>query len=198
MHLNNTHREKLLNAILYFCKHTKKTSKLKVFKLLFLLDFKHFKQTGRSVTGLDYYAWERGPVPIELFKELKDAGGAPDDFRAKLNLVGFQSEYSEKKGELCVAKRAPDMSVFSPRETKLIDELSFIFKDADADDMSEISHLKNQPWDLTMRTKGNHAMIDYLLALDQEAKISKEDAEVTMREQKEILKAFPPLPSLAK
>lgn len=39
-------------------------------KLLYFLDFTHFKQTGKSVTGLDYFAWARGPVPKKLFDEL--------------------------------------------------------------------------------------------------------------------------------
>ncbi|MCK4554722.1 DUF4065 domain-containing protein [Candidatus Parcubacteria bacterium] len=29
-------------------------------KLLYNLDYTHFKETGKSVTGLDYYAWEIG------------------------------------------------------------------------------------------------------------------------------------------
>jgi uncharacterized phage-associated protein len=39
-------------------------------KLLYFLDFIHFKQTGKCVTGLDYYAWKRGPVPKKLFDEI--------------------------------------------------------------------------------------------------------------------------------
>jgi len=198
MQLYNTYREKLLNAILYFCRHTKKTSKLKIFKLLFFLDFKHFKETGRSVTNLDYYAWEHGPIPLEFFKEIKEAGGVPDDFKQALKIVGFESEFSSKKGELCSAKESPKMDVFSPREKRIIEELSYIYKESDAEEMTEISHLKNEPWDLTRRMKGNHALIDYLLALDQDSKISKEDASEALKERKEILKAFPPSPRLVR
>jgi hypothetical protein len=28
-----------------------------------VVDFTHFRETGRSVTGLDYQAWKMGPVP---------------------------------------------------------------------------------------------------------------------------------------
>jgi uncharacterized phage-associated protein len=62
-------REKLINAILYFASHTRHCGKIKLFKLLYLLDFEHFRQTGRSVTSLDYRAWELGPVPIRLMQE---------------------------------------------------------------------------------------------------------------------------------
>lgn len=73
-----------------------------------------------------------------------------------------------------------------------MEELSFIYKDVDADDMSEITYLKNTPWDWTQKTKGNHQLIDYLLALDQDAKVSKEEALAAMQEKKEMLEAFPP------
>ena len=62
-------REKLVNAILFFAHATKHLGKIKLFKLLYLLDFEHFRQTGRSVTGLDYQAWKFGPVPVEVMQE---------------------------------------------------------------------------------------------------------------------------------
>jgi hypothetical protein len=62
-------REKLINAILCFAHETQCLGKIKLFKLLYLLDFEHFRQTGRSVTGLDYQAWKFGPVPIDVMEE---------------------------------------------------------------------------------------------------------------------------------
>ena len=47
-------RDKLINAIVFFAKNTKYCGKIKLIKLLYLLDFEHFRQTGRSVTGMDY------------------------------------------------------------------------------------------------------------------------------------------------
>lgn len=64
------HREKLLNAIIYFTAKTKRCHTLKLFKLLYFLDFEHFRQTGQSVTGLRYVAWPKGPAPDELWHEL--------------------------------------------------------------------------------------------------------------------------------
>ena len=70
MVLNNIHREKLVNAIIYFAKKTKCPSLVKMFKLLFFLDFYHFKLTGRSVTNLDYFALPFGPVPTNFYDEV--------------------------------------------------------------------------------------------------------------------------------
>lgn len=65
-------REKMINAIIYFANHTRHLGKIKLFKLLYLLDFEHFSQTGRSVTGLDYRAWKFGPVPVALEQEWEE------------------------------------------------------------------------------------------------------------------------------
>ena len=65
-------REKLINVIVFFASNTEHCGKVKLFKLLYLFDFVHFRQTGRSVTGLDYRAWKMGPVPLELMQEWED------------------------------------------------------------------------------------------------------------------------------
>jgi len=62
-------RQKLIHAVVFFASNTKYCGKVKLFKLLYLLDFGHFRQTGRSVTGLDYLAWKFGPVPLALAQE---------------------------------------------------------------------------------------------------------------------------------
>ncbi len=64
-------REKLIHAIIFFATKTRKCGKVKLFKLLYFLDFEHFKATGRSVTGLDYFAWQMGPVPAALCDEIE-------------------------------------------------------------------------------------------------------------------------------
>jgi len=61
--LKNHNNERLVQAIVYFAHHTRSLGKVKLFKLLYLLDFEHFRQTGRSVTGQEYRAWKMGPVP---------------------------------------------------------------------------------------------------------------------------------------
>lgn len=63
MNIKNSYREKLLHAILFFSSRVKTPSKVKIFKLLYFLDFEHFKETGRSVTNLDYYAMTLGQFP---------------------------------------------------------------------------------------------------------------------------------------
>lgn len=195
MNVNNTYRKKLLNAILYFASKVKNPSKVKIFKLLYFLDFKHFKETGRSVTNLDYYALDFGPVPLEFYEEVKD-NNLPEDFSKALSLVPFASEESGKKGAMFCSKTKADLSVFSPREQRIMTELVDIFKDVDAKLISDVSHFKNHPWDKTRKEKGFNKPIDYTLAIDKEATVTLEDAVEQLREREEMLRNFPPTRTL--
>jgi len=87
------------------------------------------------------------------------------------------------------------MKIFSPREQKILDELIFIFKDATAQEMSEISHLKKQPWDLTYRTKGENKPIDYELAIDCDVENKTAEIEQSIQEHFEIIKNFELFPT---
>lgn len=191
-HIQNTYREKLLNATVYFAKNVGKPSKLKIYKLLFFLDFQHFKETGRNVTDLTYLAMERGPVPVAFYSETQD-NYVPADFERFLTIETFKSEETGKEGGIfrIKPKIVPDLTVFSPREKKILDNLVFIYKDVDANEISEISHLKNTPWDKTKREKGINTVIDYLLAIDRESPISIEEAKEQLESRKEMLENFP-------
>ena len=76
-------REKLLNAVIFFATSTKFCGKTKLYKLLYFLDFTHFMEVGRSVTGLEYFAWPKGPVPVQLHEEIDDP---PDDMAAAMKV----------------------------------------------------------------------------------------------------------------
>jgi uncharacterized phage-associated protein len=190
MNLKNSYREKLLNAILYFAANVKNPSKVKIFKLLYFLDFEHFKQTGRSVTNLDYFAFDFGPVPKDLYQEVGN-NDPPIDFSPYLTIVPFTSEESGKKGGMFKAKQKPNLKVFSPREQDILNRLAEMFRDVDAKMISDISHFKNHPWDRTMKEKGKFAQIDYTLAIDKESKVPLEDAVNFLKERKEMLDNFP-------
>ena len=176
-------REKLLNAIVYFAKHTKLCGKTKLLKLLYFLDFCHFKQTGKSVTGLTYFTWEKGPVPKELFEELSG--------RIKSGLRGWISVVQSDDFQKIVPKKNFSDEYFTNREKGLLEEISFIFKDARAEDMVEVTHLKNQPWQKTLKEKGQWKAIDYLLAIDDaEDSLSYAEAQERMEEISETYKIF--------
>lgn len=177
------HREKLINAIIYFAKNTKKCGKTKLMKLLYFLDFIHFKQTGKSVTGLDYYAWKRGPVPKKLFDEI--SGEVSADLKKAIAIQPID------RFQKIVPKKKFDGKHFTARETRLLEQVAFVFKEADAEQMKEASHLKNEPWDRTKREKGMLAKIDYMLAVEgMDDSLSYEDALEKKQDIDEIYRIF--------
>ena len=146
------HREKLLNAIIYFTDNTKRCHTLKLFKLLYFLDFEIFRQTGSSVTGLEYVAWPkdlRSAVSINRINDLETGAFLRRDIRAKQK---FNSSY------------------FTKRELQLMEQLAFIFMEARATDMTEVSHANRLPWGKVYRKgEGKNLPIPYELSLESEA-----------------------------
>jgi len=172
-------KEKLVNAIIYFIKNTKYCHITKLMKLLYTLDFEHFQQTGFSVTGLNYHAWEMGPVPVPVWRELsknEDSGlGLLSSFRV------IDEEYSNgKTRKNILAKVKFNPNVFTKRQLTLLENISFIFKNAISDTMVEYTHSLKSPWDITIKEKGYRSEIDYSLAIDK--KILPQD-EIEYRKQ---------------
>jgi uncharacterized phage-associated protein len=138
-------REKLINAIVYFLRETRHCHTLKLFKLLNFADFEHFRQTGRTIFGLDYRALPMGPVPTQLNDELKK-GGQPD-LRAVVTLWEERDELTnDLLRRVLKSKAAFDSKHFTKRELKVIERIAEFFKELKAQDMSEFSHMKHLPW----------------------------------------------------
>lgn len=175
--MDDRQKEKLFNVIIYFLKNTKKCFKLKLLKLLYFLDFEHYRQTGRSVTGLDYYAWKNGPVPKDIFKAIDN----PEEFDGLENYVtSFKKDFDDDTGSMTVIKpkKIFNPKLFSKRELELLKNFSEIFRDTTANQMIETSHFINLPWQKTRKEKGDNQRIEYNYALDnKEDSISLEEVE---------------------
>ena len=193
--VSSIYRKKLLNAVLFFAKNTKHVNLTKLSKLLYFLDFTHFNQTGYPSIGLNYYTFPWGPVPRDFWLEIKD-GNVPEDFRGKLALIPKTDDLAPNFKEIEVrAIKGPDLSIFTPRETKILDDLAFIFREARAGEISEVSHLPKQPWDITIKESGENSLIDYLLSIDENSEISLDDAKESLKEHFEAVRNFGPEPT---
>ncbi|MCI0487601.1 MAG: SocA family protein [Blastocatellia bacterium] len=167
--LINRNREKLLNAIVFFCKNTSSCYKTKLFKLLYFLDFEHYKETGRSVTGLDYYAWPKGPVPADLSAELDDP---QPDFQEKIDIELVQPK-PQRKMFIIEPKAQFDPTVFTKRELRLLYDLSDRYALSNAEEMVEATHLPTLPWHKVYEEEGRKfSPIPYDYALDETEKES--------------------------
>lgn len=188
MKLQDLSKEKRINAILYFCKHTKFLTETKLYKLLYFLDFLHFKEVGRPVTDLEYFAWNFGPVPSKLFFEIKEKKAPKEILKCiieeKNKLTGNKIGLSFKSFQ------SPDLDVFSEREIEILKKVADIFRDAKAKDMTEITHLENEPWQKTIESKGERAKIDFLLSLDKGKKIDDELAKERLKLSGEMKQLF--------
>lgn len=181
-----TSREKLIHAIIYFAAHTKMCQKTKLFKLLSFLDFEHYKETGRTVTGLEYYAWPKGPVPLELENEIQNP---KLDLKSAVAFLPVQNDGGFDIRQIR-AKISFDESLFSRRELRILEHVAFIFAEADAATMIDATHLPNEPWDITYNKMGmKQKKIDFKLALQNPNSITEERADEIAAED-EAMKAI--------
>jgi uncharacterized phage-associated protein len=157
-------RERLINAIVYFANNTKHCGITKLMKLLFLLDFDHFKLTGRSVTGQDYFAYPMGPVPGEIHDELSNE--LADDLAQAVTIVPEQI-YQHKRLTV-IALCEFDHSLFSNRELRLFDSICSKYRDHLSQQMVEVTHAENGVWDqVYAKGAGERLRIPYELSLPE-------------------------------
>lgn len=176
-------REKLVNAVVYFTANTAHCGKIKLIKLLYLLDFEHFRQTGTSVTGLEYRAMELGPVPLDLYQEWDalepDLAAAVDIVPERV--IDFVREAVHPKSDF-------DDSHFTRRELRLLAELAERFRDDYSKPMVNVTHAERGPWSAIWDNgRGKLDRIPYALAIrddDPHADAVREyaDEQESMRE----------------
>lgn len=156
-------REKLINAMVFFASKTLNCGKVKLFKLLYFLDFEHYRQTGRTVTGLEYFAFPMGPVPKKLDKELERM---KEDLRRKIEIEKIETKY-ENPLNLIKPKAGFDDSHFTQREMRIMKGLVKEFYLTKAQEISDLSHLKTQPWHKIYHENNSpFSRIPYDLVLD--------------------------------
>ncbi|HZY10282.1 MAG TPA: type II toxin-antitoxin system antitoxin SocA domain-containing protein, partial [Bacteroidota bacterium] len=90
-------------------------------KLLFALDFEHFHQTGRAVTGLTYYAWTWGPYPKDVMENM-DEHNFPDDLAKHIGIIPKAIYDEDETGYLFKIKHKAklNLDIFSKRESDIM------------------------------------------------------------------------------
>lgn len=121
-------------------------------KLLFYADFLHFKQTGRSITGLRYAAIEFGPVPDHfnsLYEMMTDEG--------VVAISGNITEFGYTERFLLGSKRKTDLSVFSEKEIATLEKVYEQLKGITTAEIVELSH-QEEAW---LQYKAAQSLIPY-------------------------------------
>lgn len=165
--MSQVNRERLINAIVFFARNTLYCGKIKLFKLLYLLDFEHFRQTGKSVTGYDSQAWKFGPVPVDLMEEWEELGV---DLSARVKIVEepvVDYDRQAVKVNPCVEF---DADSFSPRQLRIMEAVATKHRDTYSPTMIDVTHEQNGAWDkVWQRGTGAHKPIPYELAIPADA-----------------------------
>ena len=196
MDARNRNREKLINAMVFFALNTnkKKIGKLKMSKLLFALDFEHFKRTGRWVTGIRYYAYPMGPYQRDEFEKISDKQ-LPLDIDKVMGVTPmFEDEEGQDRGYLFKVRgnTKPDLSLFSKRELEIMKWLAEVWHDATGKQIKDWSHGGGTPWSEVWQKEGRKFKpIAYTYAIDDSSPITKEEAEALLKEEEEFEVVFP-------
>lgn len=159
----NVNRNRLINAIIFFAENTRHCGKIKLFKLLYLLDFEHFRQTGKSVTGFEYQAWKFGPVPVELMEEWEGLG---QDLAKAVHIVPepvIDYVRDTVKVNEGVAFNDDD---FTSRQLSIMSALVGRYRCTYSPTMIDVTHEQNGAWDKIWQAgRGARNVIPYELAV---------------------------------
>ena len=132
----NYDQRKFEELVLHLCQRSEDDPRFgatKLNKLLFYIDFGSYVRLGMPVTGATYRRLPTGPAPREMLsvrEKLLDTGDANIE----------QRPYLWRLQDRLVARREPDLSVFSADELSLVDEVVGEFWHHNARAISEESH----------------------------------------------------------
>ena len=177
-------KEKIENAILFFGKeHYKKTKNYLyqtfLYKYLAFFDFNSLKATGRPALGLTYLAFERGPVPKEIYDKRKDY---------KINSFKFVNIGNDKIQIVPNKNVNPDLDFFSRYEINEMKRLIEIYASSyvDSNMISDCSHKEILAWKRAY-DKNKNTVIDYALTFKDNIYEKNEEA---LTVQEEIYKTY--------
>ena len=164
--MTKLNRNRLKNAIVFFAGSVRYCGKIKLFKLLYLTDFEHFSQTGKSVTGVEYQAWKFGPVPIELMEEWDDLS---EDLEKVIHIQSEQViDYRRDRVVVNDGVMFDDEN-FTERQLRIMQALADKYCDTYSPKMIDVTHEQNGAWDKVWQNGlGARKEIPYELAVSND------------------------------
>ena len=144
-------------VVVWLCRHLSPVTATSLNKLLFYVDFLHYKSEAVSLTGSAYRRVQYGPVPA-----------AYRDCEQMMELDGFieaeevQYRNSHTGMEFRAGPKADELDVeFSTRELKVLQAVAQTFKNVTPSEIRDLSH-KEKAWQDTE----DKALITYDKAMD--------------------------------
>lgn len=178
--LTKFERLRLLQTIVFFAQNVAFCGKIKLFKLLYLFDFEHFKQTGKSATGLDCQAWKFGPVPVEVMEEW-DAMN--DDLGQLIRIVEeVVFDYTRQTVNVKPGVQFDD-DEFTPRQLSILQDLVTKYNETFSPEMIDVTHAQNGAWSKVWQNgQGRGEPIPYSLALSDDVPHLKAIQEIAVEQ----------------
>lgn len=107
----------VVNMMNYFVMHARSNiSESQMFKKLYTADVKHFRETGRTITDVDYQAWGIGPVMVQSAEYFETIGrDMADVVQLKSKTVYVFKLYLDKNPDMTF-----DPSIFTPRQMHIL------------------------------------------------------------------------------
>ncbi len=144
--------DKIGAVIRHFAAQVPPLSLTKLLKLLYLTDEMAMRETGAPVTWLEYRVWKHGPVPGEIFQEIKHGEkmsiGAHlislDDY---ISVVRQNSRKRPGHDEVFItAKGQDDLSMLSDYEIDLLGRVMSQFGKMNAAELVNYLHQEGSLW----------------------------------------------------
>ncbi|QDZ30703.1 DUF4065 domain-containing protein [Noviherbaspirillum sp. UKPF54] len=146
-----------------------------------MLDFEHFRQTGKSVTGFDYQAWKFGPVPVRLMEEWEQLD---EDMAAAIHIV--EEPVIDYVRQTVKVNEGVDFNDddFTPRQLRIMNALAEQYRETRSPAMIDVTHAQNGAWDKIWRDgAGASKQIPYELAIPDDAPERETLLEIAKEQQ---------------
>ncbi|NMB09897.1 MAG: SocA family protein [Tissierellia bacterium] len=151
-------KEKLNNAICYFTNEVYKRRReylpqTLLYKFLTYLDFISIERTGIPALELKYYAYQNGPVPVDLYQN-----------KSQYETDCFRSEARSNNRFIFISKKEADLSYFSDLEIGIMNDLlnKYIRKDITMkdiiDNICNDSHKDIKAWEVAYKREKDNTM----------------------------------------
>lgn len=144
--------DKIGTVVRHFAAQIPHLSLTKLLKLLYITDETAMRETGTPITWLEYRVWKRGPVPAEIYQEIKHG----EKMTIGSHLVSLDDYIQVKKQEsprrpgqeevFIEAKGEDDLSMLSDYEIQLLHRVIGQFGSMNASELVNFLHEEGSLW----------------------------------------------------
>lgn len=124
---------KLGNTFIYLCDKCGHLNKTRALKLLYLIEETSVRYFHVPFLGLQYEAWQYGPVQKDIFYDITEGGSLLNDY------IKFAKDKIRPKKEFCDDE-------FSDNDIAVLEKIVTLFGNKTAKELVEITHQKDSLW----------------------------------------------------